>query len=131
MIAALALNGFVVTALGSDGASENCVLFKDLATLSVKDLVEMKKLPVSFLNYNINDFPVAFWHQTYKGKTLIFIQSDMPHIGKKLLTHLNNPVSRKERLTFVSKVKKYHYFGSTKYTKPAKDQEPTSCGCLN
>ena len=84
-MATLWLFCFVVTAISSNGAAENRALFKDLATISIKDLVDQQKLPTSFLNYKINSFKIVFLHPHYKESNkdiLIFIQSDMPHIMK-------------------------------------------------
>jgi hypothetical protein len=42
IISALKLKGFIVTTISGDGASENRALFLNLATLTVRDLIEMK-----------------------------------------------------------------------------------------
>ena len=79
IICALYIRGFIVTNICGDGVTENRSTFKQLATITVKDL-----FPSSSLDRLPNEkLGIAFQHpcnNTYK----VFIGGEMPHLVKKL-----------------------------------------------
>ena len=85
VILGLFFYGFLVTQLGSDGASENRSAFKLLATISAKEILSKiwsaKKLEGLPLDFKIGfEFP----HRLLGNKITVIIGGEMPHWVKKV-----------------------------------------------
>ena len=86
---ALARFGFIVIILNCDGATENRSANKQLATLSIADVLidPIQELCPQLLKRISLDFKCAFYHPTVSNK-IIFISSDMPHFVKNFVNVL-------------------------------------------
>ena len=89
IIMSLALYGFVVDTITGDGASENRLTFKTLATITARDILsdhftadELKGLPL--------DFKIGFNHPHPMLEVIIVIGGEMPHWVKKFRNAFDN-----------------------------------------
>ena len=87
VIAGLAQYGFIVNTIASDGASENRSANKNLATLTANDVLvnhSVKKDELMKVGFPMNMIN-AFLHPSLSNDgVIIFIDSDMPHLIKKI-----------------------------------------------
>ena len=87
-IVACARFGFIANTLGCDRAAENRSALKTLGTLTVEDILseKIRNLPGSgnILNEIPTKVKIAFRHPIYPN-IIIFIGSDSPHLGKKIV----------------------------------------------
>lgn len=87
--AAMYLYNMTVVQVGCDGAPENRSALHQLATLSVRDMIELGVFPEEWLKLaNVPlDFRVAYRHPSYpeSDNVFVWIHTDMPHWIKKWL----------------------------------------------
>ena len=100
-IVTCALYGFIIDTISGDGASENRLTWKTLATISAREILgkhwseeELEGLPL--------DFKIGFQHPhpMYKDKVTIIIGGEMPHWVKKFRNAFEN---ESRELTFRGK----------------------------
>ena len=88
VICGLAMRGFIVNQVTSDGATENVSAMKQLATLKASEMFDnlCSSLP--------GNVPVAFPHPVF-DKQIVFIGGEMPHWVKKFINAMENSSSSK------------------------------------
>ena len=97
-ICALSNFGFIVDAVGGDGAAENRSALKQLATISARDVLTdtVTHFDKDLIDILPIDMKIGFYHPIHK-EVIIFISADMPHLMKKIVNAFERSSVKKNK----------------------------------